>query len=132
MSKLVAALALFGLLLSASAPGVNSPRVFSCNYDLKLVVDGNLGQIRSRSLVRDGHAIPMEFQNHKVEVFVTSADGAEIDLAITLFEKSGEHWYEINPEPLKFSGSLGIPMQFEWVDSGLGLDIAIVVSPYPQ
>lgn len=119
---------LLAAAIAQAGGGVGGIRVFSCNYDLVLTVDENVSQARSRARVRDGNAIPIAFQDHMVDISVTSGDNGEILLGLTLFEKSGEFWYQINPEPLTFSGSLGIPVQYQWSDGAMTLDIAIVVS----
>ena len=121
------ALVLSGALAHADG-GVGGIRVFSCNYDLVLTVEENVAQARSRARVRDGHAIPIEFQEHMVDISVSSGSDGKVSLGLTLFEKSGEFWYQINPEPLTFDGSLGIPVQYQWTDGAMSLDVAIVVS----
>lgn len=102
--------------------------IFFCNYDVLLTVDDSVGQINSRARVHAGHAIPIEFQHHKIDIVVADAGEGHVELGITLFERSDEYWYQINPEPLKFGGVLGIPMQYQWSDGILSLDIAISVS----
>jgi hypothetical protein len=102
--------------------------IFFCNYDVLLTVDDSVGQINSRARVRAGHVIPIEFQHHKIDIAVADAGEGRVELGITLFERSGEYWYQINPEPLKFSGVLGIPVQYQWSDGSLALDVAISVS----
>lgn len=119
------ALILSGSLTSADDGAI---RVFSCNYDLVLTIDENVARARSRARVRDGRAIPIEFQAHMVDISVSSGADGKVLLGLTLFEKSGEFWYQLNPEPLTFDGSLGIPVQYEWTDGAMSLDIAIVVS----
>jgi len=121
------ALVLAGAMSSADS-GVGGIRVFACNYDVVLTVEDSVAQARSRARVRDGHAIPIEFQKHMVDISVSSGEGGEVSLGLTLFEKSGEYWYQINPEPLTFGGSLGIPVQYQWSNGAMSLDIAIVVS----
>ena len=102
--------------------------IFFCNYDVLFTADDSIGQINSRARVRNGHALPIEFQDHKIDIVVAEAGEGRVELGITLFERSDEYWYQINPEPLKFGGVLGIPMQYQWSDEGLSLDIAISVS----
>lgn len=102
--------------------------VLFCNYDVLLTVDDSVGQINSRARVRDGHVIPVEFQHHKIDIRITRVGEGGIDFAITLFERSEEYWYSINPEPLQFGGELGIPVQYQWSNGDLSLDAAISVS----
>lgn len=102
--------------------------IFFCNYDVLLTVDDSVGQINSRARVRDGHAIPIDFQDHRIDILIADAGEGRVELGITLFERSGDNWYQINPEPLKFSGVLGIPVQYQWSDGSMALDVAISVS----
>jgi hypothetical protein len=64
------------------------------------------------------------------DVVLTVDDSVEF--AITLFEKTGNHWHQINPEPLQFAGELGIPLQYQWSEGGLSPDVAISVSGQPH
>jgi len=102
--------------------------VLFCNYDVLLTVDDSVGQINSRARVRDGHVIPIEFKDYKIDIRIASSAEEGVDFAITLFERSEEYWYQINPEPLQFGGELGIPVQYQWRDGHLSLDVAISVS----
>ena len=103
-------------------------RIFFCNYDVVLAIDDSVGQINSRARVRDGHTVPIEFQDYKVDVQVAGTEDDGVEFTITLFERSGDYWYEINPEPLEFAGTLGIPVQYQWGDGRVSLDVAISVS----
>ena len=128
MIRLATVLLLLVITPPALAASADATLVWSCNYDVMRIVDDSVGKIRSRSRVRDGHAIPMEFQNHRVDIVVAEASETGVNVAVSLFEKSGEQWYEINPEPLTFSGDIGIPMRYQWTSSGIELDVAIIVS----
>ena len=119
------AIALMAVLHFAHA---EENQVFFCNYDVLLTTSDSVAQINSRARVRDGHTIPIEFQNHKVHIAVASPGDRRVEIAVLLFEKFEEHWYQVNPEPLTFSGTLGIPVQYQWSDGELSLDIALSVS----
>ena len=119
------------LVVMASTPGIgraDSELIFFCNYDVLLSIDDTVGQINSRARVRDGHTVPINFHDHKIEIAVADGGEGRVEFAITLFERSGEHWYQINPEPLTFGGMLGVPVQYQWSDAGIVLDVAISVS----
>ena len=115
-------------LFSFQAGWAEDDLVFFCNYDVLFTADDSVGRINSRARVRDGHAIPIELQSHKIDIVVASAGDKGVELAITLYERSGEYWYLINPEPLSFNGTLGVPVQYQWSDGDLSLDVAISVS----
>lgn len=114
-------------LFAFTAGQAEDDLIFFCNYDVLLSVNDSVGQINSRARVRDGHVVPIEFQNHKINILIMGGDGG-VEFAITLFEKSEKYWYQINPEPLQFSGELGIPVQYQWSGGDLSLDVAISVS----
>lgn len=124
----VTVLAIALLVLFQAGQADEDDLVLFCNYDVLFTADDSVGKINSRARVRDGHAIPIEFQSHKIDIVVASAGDQGVELAITLFERSGEYWYQINPEPLSFSGTLGVPVRYQWSDGGLALDVAISVS----
>ncbi len=120
--------ALVALALAGGLGHAAPETVLFCNYDVVLTADDSVGQINSRARVRDGHVVPIEFQDHKIDILVASSSESGVEFAITLFERHEEYWYRINPEPLQFSGELGIPVQYQWSDGDLSLDIAISVS----
>lgn len=115
--------------LSAFAAGeAEDDLLFFCNYDVLLTVDDSVGQINSRARVRDGHVVPIEFQDHKIEILIASGGETGVEFAITLYQKFEQQWYEVSPLPLRFGGELGIPVQYQWSDGYLSLDVAISVS----
>lgn len=125
--------ALLAALLCVCGVGHSeSDAVFFCNYDVVLTVDDSIGQINSRARVRDGHVVPIEFQQYRIDIRIDAGGEDSVEFAITLFEKTGNHWYQINPEPLQFAGELGIPLQYQWSEGGLSLDVAISVSRQPR
>jgi hypothetical protein len=126
--KATVATVLAVLVFACGVARTESAAIFFCNYDVLLTVGDSVGSINSRARVRDGHVIPIEFQNHKIDILVAGGGDSGVEFAITLFEKADEHWYQVNPEPLRFAGELGIPLQYEWSSGGLSLDVAISVS----
>jgi hypothetical protein len=128
MKRPLKATVLVVLVFVFGAGQADDESVFFCNYDVLFTVDDSVGQINSRARVRDGHTVPIEFQHHKIDILVADGGNDRVDFSITLFEMSGKYWYQINPEPLRFSGMLGIPVQYQWSDGQLSLDVAISVS----
>ena len=128
MKRPLKATVLVVLVFVFGAGQADDEPVFFCNYDVLFTVDDSVGQINSRARVRDGHTVPIEFQNHKIDILVAGGGDDRVEFAITLFEMSDKYWYQINPEPLRFSGMLGIPVQYQWSDGHLSLDVAISVS----
>jgi len=129
LNKMTVTILAIASLFAVQTGRADGDLVFFCNYDILFTVDDSIGQINSRARVRDGHAIPIEFQKHKIDIVVAKGGDNGVNFAITLFEKSGESWYKINPEPLTFGGTLGVPVQYQWSSGGLSLDAAISVSP---
>lgn len=128
MKRPVQASVLVVLVFIFGAGQADDELLFFCNYDVVLTAEDSVGQINSRARVRDGHTVPIEFQNHRIDILVASAGDNGATFAITLFEKSAEYWYQINPEPLTFGGNLGVPVRYQWSDGDLSLDVAISVS----
>ncbi len=126
-NKLVSSFAI-AFLFALQVGQADGELIFFCNYDVVLIADDSVGQINSRARVRDGHAVPIEFQRHRIDILVASAGEDGATFAITLFEKSGKYWYQINPEPLTFGGNLGVPVRYQWSGGDLSLDVAISVS----
>ena len=128
LSRLLCFVVAVASLVAFGAAQADDDLIFFCNYDVLLTVDDSVGQINSRARVRDGHTIPIDFQDHRIDILIADAGEGRVELGITLFERSGDRWYQINPEPLKFSGELGIPVQYQWSDGSMALDVAISVS----
>ena len=118
-------------MVMALTPGTSradSDLIFFCNYDVLFSVEETVGQVNSRARVRDGHTVPIEFQDYRIEISVAGGPDDSVKFAISMFEKSGQSWYLINPEPLSFGGTLGVPVEYRWSDGGIALDVAISVS----
>lgn len=124
-----AACLLAGLLAVAPALA-ESPLVYASNYEVVLEADGGTRQIRSRARVRDGHAIPVEFGRHKLDIKVSSADEQRIEIELLLFEESAGTWFRVNAEELSFLAQLEAPVEFNWAGAGMELDLALIVSVY--
>ena len=127
ITSLLRALVLSGLLVTANANG-QSTAVFASNFDAVLRVDGEFSQVRSRIEVRDGSAFPVEFQNHKLQIQVSSTSQEEFSVELTILEKSQGDWLEINVERIAFGGTFGIPIEYKWSGAEVELDLAIVLS----
>ena len=127
ITSLLRALVLSGLLVTANGNG-QSTAVFASNFDALLRVDGEFSQVRSRIEVRDGSAFPVEFQNHKLQIQVSSTSQEEFSVELTILEKSQGDWLEINVERIAFGGTFGIPIEYKWSGTEVELDLAIVLS----
>lgn len=104
-----------------------SPVIYTSNYDVLLHVGDATRQIRSRAKVCSGHVIPLDFQNHRIDLRVAEISSEKYSVEIAIFELSQGDWYQLNTENLTFEGQLGIPTQFSWESGELALDLAMVV-----
>lgn len=117
--------------LTALAPALpQATLVYASNYDAVLRTDGETGRVRSRARVRDGHAIPVEFGRHKVDIAVSGRAAGRVEIELRLFEKSGGSWYPINSGKVSFLAQLETPVEFTWAGAGIELDLALVVSVF--
>ena len=127
VTSLLCVLVLIGLFVTAIG-NAQSTVVFASNFDAVLRVDGEFSQVRSRIEVRDGSSFPVDFQNHKLKVQVSSTSQEEFSVELSILEKSQGAWFEINAESIAFSGTFGIPLEYKWSGVGVQLDLAIVLS----
>ena len=120
-------------LVLATVPSyVSAAAVFRSNYDVVLTVEGNRYHAQSRAQVRDGHAIPVQFHDYRIEIAISSVSAEEYSVAVNVFENLRGSWYQVNDDGLSFGGGFGIPVEYRWSIAGVELDIAIVVSVLRQ
>ena len=120
-------------LVLATVPSyVSAAAVFRSNYDVVLTVEGNRYHAQSRAQVRDGHAIPVQFHDYRIEIAISSVSDEKYSVAVNVFENLRGSWYQVNDDGLSFGGGFGIPVEYRWSNAGVELDIAIVVSVLRQ
>ena len=124
---LLCVLVLGGLFVTVTG-NAQSTAIFASNFDAVLRFDRKFSQIRSRIEVRDGSAFPVEFENHKLQIHVSSTSQETFSVELSILEKSQGDWFEINAESIEFSGTFGIPVEYKWSGLGVQLDLAIVLS----
>lgn len=120
------------LVLATIPSYVSAAAVFRSNYDVVLTVEGNRYHAQSRAQVRDGHAIPVQFHDYRIEIAISSVSDEKYSVAVNVFENLRGSWYQVNDDGLSFGGGFGIPVEYRWSNAGVELDIAIVVSVLRQ
>lgn len=120
----VCLLSVFG----ASVVSAQSTLVFTTNYDAVLVVGGNESRITSRSKVRNGSTIPIQFQKHRINIKLSEVAPGEFKAEVNVFERTPDGWYLINTDPLLFGGDYTTPVEYQWRLGEVYLNLAIVVS----
>ncbi len=119
-------------ILGASVGHGQSILIFASNYDLALIVNGELSHSRSRVEVRNESTFPIKFHKHKIEITVSAISEQRYKVDLRIFEKSLGTWFEINTDPISFVGSYNIPIEYKWHNVGVQMDLALVVSPAPR
>ena len=122
---------LFVFLLFASGITVvlaEPARVFASNYDAILIVGESESRISSRSMVRNGSTIPIEFQRHRINITLSEVAPGEFGAEINIFERTTDDWLLINTDPLSFGGVYTTPVEYQWRLGEVYLNLAIVVS----
>ena len=118
----------FLLSVSGSPVSAQSILVFATNYDAILVVGESESRITSRSSVRNGSTIPIQFQKHRINITLSGAEPGEFRAEINIFERTPDGWYLINTDPLSFGGAYTTPVEYQWRLGEIYLNLAIVVS----
>ncbi len=119
-------------ILGAYVGYAQSTLIFASNYDLALIVNGELSRSRSRVEVRNESTFPIEFHKHKIEITVSAISEEQYKIDLRIFEKSLGTWFEINTDPISFGGTYSIPIEYKWHNVGVQMDLALVVSPAPR
>ena len=109
--------------------------VFAADYHVVLTIDDSQYQARSRTQVKDGHIIPVEFQCHRVDLEVSSLEGDRFQIIVTIFERSNGRWVQMDVDPGGFGGRIGSHHAYVWNgdgiywnSAGIRLNMAITVS----
>jgi len=114
--------------LGMSAAPAEPARVFASNYDAILIVGESESRISSRSMVRNGNTIPIEFQRHRINITLSEIAPDEFEAEINIFERTTDGWFLINSDPLSFGGAYTTPVEYQWRLGEVYLNFAIVVS----
>ncbi len=116
------------MMMGISAAPAQSTLVFATNYDAILVVGESESRITSRSKVRNGNTIPVQFQKHRINITLSEVAPGEFKAEVNVFERTPDGWYLINTDPLLFGGDYTTPVEYQWRLGEVYLNLAIVVS----
>lgn len=107
--------------------------VFACNYSLELTLDDGVFELSNHSRVRNGHAIPFDLQRkYKLEMKLSSHAADKVKVELIFSEKSDGTWYSTYAEPPSFVANLGNPTEFSMSDDFVEIDLALIVSKFPN
>jgi len=115
-------------VLGFSVVSAQSTLVLATNYDAVLVVGESESRITSRSKVRNGSTIPVQFTKHRINITLSEGAPGEFQAELNVFERTPDGWYLINTDPLKFGGTYTTPVEYQWRLGEIYLNLAIVVS----
>ena len=117
---------LFGLG-ALSAQG-QSELIYSSNFELEFTIGKASYSVQNHARVRDGSAIPIELGNYRVEIGITETTLGHYQVDLRVLEKSKDSWLEMNLDGTSFSGDDSVPVEFEWNDADIGINLAFVAS----
>ena len=127
MSRYLLAIAILTVAL-ASPIAAEDSRVFACNYTVSLKVDGESFVVTLQTRVRDGSHIPIDAQDVRLRMRVSTASTEKALIELILLERTNSGWAEIYPEPPSFETTLGEPVEFNYSDDIAEIDVALIVS----
>ncbi len=120
-------LCLAGILLSEASLS-QLTLVLVSNYDIKLNVAGADHHITNQAKVRNGKTIPIEFQNNRVDVTIDTIGDEKYRATVILYERDNTTWNKIDHEDLTFEAMFGAPVNLQWEEADISIDLAIAVS----
>ncbi len=123
-------LALVFGVLSVSSANASTDVVFACNYGVDLTIDGETHSVSSRSRVRNGSAIPFDFNDHRLELRVTEIDTDAVRIDVLLAEEVDRIWQTIYPEPPHLRLSIGGKTNWTRIDDILQLQLSMICSRF--
>ena len=116
-----------GVFLSTVALA-QSTLVLISNYDVKLTVAGQLHHITDQAKVRDQRTFPIEFQQHRIDVSVSSIGSGKYRAIINMFERTDSGWNEMTTDELMFEALFSAPIELKWTAGDVSVDLGIAVS----
>ena len=105
--------------------------IFIANYDAKLHVGDNRGEIQMQAKVRNGSTFPVDFQDYRLDVTVSQISEGQYRANLNIFERTDGEWYRVNTNDISFDGSYSIPVEYKWNVGDMTLDLAISVAIAP-
>jgi hypothetical protein len=130
VNALFAILAVVGGLGATSAIAQNE-LIFIANYDAKLYVGDNRGEIQMQAKVRNGSTFPVDFQDYRLDVTVSELADGQYRAILNIFERVDGEWYRVNNNDISFDGAYSIPVEYKWNVGDMTLELAISVAIAP-
>ena len=115
-------------LLFAEASLSQLTLVLISNYDITLNVPGAIQHITNQAKVRNGKTFPIEFRNHRVDVTINTIGDGKYRATVNLYERHDATWFKMIVEDLTFEAMFGAPVNLQWDDVDISIDLAIAVS----
>ena len=107
-----------------------STLVLISNYDVKLIVAGELQHITDQAKVRDRRTFPIEFQQHRIDVSVSNIGNGKYRAILDMFERTDTGWEKITTDELAFEALFAAPIQYKWTVGDVSVDLGIAVSMF--
>ncbi|MFQ5610003.1 MAG: hypothetical protein ACE5F8_07010 [Woeseiaceae bacterium] len=102
--------------------------VLTANYDARLTVAGAKFHVTSQAKVRNGRTFPIDFQDHRIDVTISTLGDGKYRAYVNVFERHDNDWRKVTRDELEFEAAFAAPIQFEWAEGELSMDVAIAVS----
>jgi len=102
--------------------------VLISNYDITLNVPGGIQHITNQAKVRNGKTFPIEFRSHRVDVTINTIGDGNYRATVNLYERHDATWFKMTVEDLTFEAMFGAPVNLQWEDTDISVDLAIAVS----
>ena len=113
---------------SGSLLADNASVVFGCNYTISVSIDGQEFLVSHQDRVRNGSAIPFNFQDYQLHLRITEAESETATVELVLSEKTDVGWHQIYASPPSFTVNLGAPADFEYKDDIAIFKVSLIVS----
>lgn len=105
-----------------------STLILISNYDIKLEVEDEVQHITNQAKVRNGKTIPIEFLEHRIDITIRSVGGGKYRAWIDLYQKDETSWFKITEEDLTFEAMFAAPINLQWGEADISMDLSIAVS----
>ncbi len=115
------------LVIAICAHAQAEDQLIHVNYDVKLTVHEEYGEVQQRGIATLGKTIVIDFGKHQVDVAITMHSADSYTLDVDVYEIGSDPRTKLSDDTPPYRSSFGVPSQIEIKNEVLELDLSIAV-----
>jgi|GEM_PF-4255251 len=128
LSIYIAILFALASIISVDARAASEEVVLMANYHATFRAGAQFRQMKAQAKLADRSQFPIEFDDFRIFVSLTSLSPNEYSADLTIEELTNAGWRSINPDTTTFRSSYSVPTEFKWELESYSFELAIAVS----